>query len=148
MQKPALLEKGYRFLFWKIERHWANSNSRFAIETYGFPLEREERIRKIVEGLLGEVLGTRKWENLTEEEKREVAKGFLRKVISFHLRPEAWYDKTFQSHKWYKAHDLGDFILLIDEEEIATMTLPYVFHLGYDKKRKKPVLLMKVEKKP
>jgi len=145
MQKEALLERGYKLLLEKIERVeglWNEENSRFVPKSFGFPFEREKRIKRIVENLLEEVLAGRDWESLSEEEKREVKKRFLRKIIGFHLRPEAWHDRTFKSYKWFdKVFVFEDFVLLVEDNDDSA---PLLWEYGYDKKRKKPVLLLKV----
>jgi len=141
MRREELLKQGSELLLKKIEEAVYFDSKRFVAESFGFPLERRRRVREIVEQFLEEALEGRDWESLSEEEKTEVKKRFLRKIIGFHLRPEAWYDKTCQSSKWFdNFFELDDFVLLIDEDDD---TVPCLCEYGYDKKRKKPVLLLK-----
>lgn len=94
------------------------------------------------------------WEHCSEQRKL-VARAFLRKVISLHLNPEMWIDKTFESFKYLNlCEEVGDFVVgrttaFIDPS--FEWKLPFIkidsrkinselYFFGYDKKRKKLVL--------
>jgi len=94
------------------------------------------------------------WWKYIEEQRKLVARAFLRKVITLHLNPEMWIDKTFESFKYLNlCEEVGDLVLgrittlgYIDPDS-KLEKLPFIeinsyslYFFGYDKKRKKLVL--------
>jgi len=121
-----------------------------------------------VETLLEEILllKNKKWNRMKKEERKEVERELLRRVISYYLSPRAWEDKTFTSapsafFRETKRVNVQDeeeqdlplpvivetedvVVLLVPEKHVGVHPTPESFRprgwrLGYDKKRKKPV---------
>jgi len=130
-----LINEGYLLLDEKIRRVSQNKKEESRrLKPLGVPAIR-------VEEMLKEALGNKKWEDLSPEEKKEVRRRFIRLIISYYLRPEAWIDKTVQETRppWIREVIVAPkFVIRIyewPEWQDASFSI-----LGFDKKRKKKVV--------
>ena len=147
LNKVELFRRAEEFFVQKLRnaRFWEKNESKnFRVLNYGLY---RERLYEIFEKLFREVLRGEKWSELTERKKREVAREFLRRVISFHLKPDVWEDKSFQREKKHdERYEFGKVIVMIKRtydvgcHPSPNQFAPRVRRLGIDKKRKKVVV--------
>jgi len=147
LNKLELFRRAEEFFVQKLRnaRFWEKNESKnLRVLNYGLY---RERLYEIFEKLFREVLRGEKWSELTERRKREVAREFLRRVISFHLKPDVWEDKSFQREKKHdERYEFGKVIVVIKRtydvgcHPSPNQFAPRVRRLGIDKKRGKIVV--------
>jgi len=135
IELKKLINEGYRLLDEKIRKVSRNKKEESRrLKPLGVPAMKIEEILK-------EAMGDKRWEELNEEEKKEVRRRFLRMILSYHLRREAWIDKTFQESRppWIRQiRVLKSFVIRVYEwPEWKTCHLSII---GFDKKRRKKVV--------